>query len=155
VERSTVPLARRLLGPGGARGDARPPRMLGGIGAAGSNPFPRGRFWVRVHAPDLGVRASRSARPRAPPRAGWRGWTGGATRLAQLSGAGQRDKGKEIRLASGVHTPAGEGDGEEGLRCGLSWARSGRGLGRLHAWKGKKRPTAPSSPFPFKTNRFE
>jgi hypothetical protein len=90
-----------------------PPRMLGGKGAAGSNPFPvvasgfacTRRTLACVPAGRLG---------RAPPRAGWRGWTGGAARLAQLSGAGQRDKGKEIRLASGVHTPAGEGDGEEG-----------------------------------------
>jgi hypothetical protein len=73
-----MPLARRRPGPGGARGDALPASDARWKRGSGVKSLSRGRFWVRVHAPDLGVRASRAARPRAPPRAGWRGWTGGA-----------------------------------------------------------------------------
>jgi hypothetical protein len=67
LERSTVPSARRRLGPGGGRGDARPASDSWGEGAAGSFPFfPRSPLGPRAHA-GLGVRASRSARPRAHP----------------------------------------------------------------------------------------
>jgi hypothetical protein len=88
-ERSTVPSARRRLGPGGGRGDARPASDAWGKGAAGSFPFSRGRPWVRVHTPVLAcVPAGRLGRARHPARAGaagpaarppgsavWLGWS--------------------------------------------------------------------------------
>jgi hypothetical protein len=88
----------------------RPPRMLGGKGAAGSIPFPAvTRLGPRARA-GLGVRASRAARPRATPR--------GLARLDRRRRApgsadrrGQRDKGerKGKKRGSDERGPRGRG----------------------------------------------
>jgi hypothetical protein len=95
-EKPRLPLVRRRPGPDGGRGLAPPASDAKGIRAAVSFLFsPRSPLGPRAHV-GLGVRASRSAWPRAPPRAGWRGRTGGARRLGVwLADAGEGERGRE------------------------------------------------------------
>jgi hypothetical protein len=77
-EMPTLPSTRRRLGPGGSRGVACPASDSWGERATGSFPF----FPAVAPGPARLRRPWRARQPAGsaarPPRAGWRGWTGGA-----------------------------------------------------------------------------
>jgi hypothetical protein len=141
-----------------AAAKARPASDPWGKGATGSFPFsPRSPLGPRAHA-GLGVRASRSARPRATPR-GLARLDRRRGRLAQPSGwsgqgaEGKGKKGEEGRLTRGALVAVIEMGSVWAAQ--RKWADSGYGLGRLRNSRREIGPLLLVTLCFFKAKRFD